>query len=59
MVKELNPDDTTHKRVSFKNVERLLKLGIGGESFNDILTKLLDEEYNRIERRTKRKKKGE
>lgn len=35
-------EDTTHKRVSYKNIERIEKIGKFGESFNDVLSRLLD-----------------
>jgi hypothetical protein len=53
MVKEHDPDGTTHKRVTYRNIARIESIGKMGESFNDVITKLLDD----YERRQKRKQK--
>lgn len=34
--------ETTHKRISYKNIDRVKKLGNFGESFNDVMGRLLD-----------------
>ena len=43
MVETKNPDDTTHKRLSYRNITDIEKLGKYGETFNDIVTKILIE----------------
>ena len=43
MVVEKNPNETTHRRISYKNIERILRIGKMGDSFNDVITMLLDE----------------
>ena len=34
--------ETTHKRISYKNIDRVKKIGNFGESFNDVIERLLD-----------------
>lgn len=34
--------ETTHKRVSYKNIERVTRIGKFGESFNDVIGRILD-----------------
>jgi len=34
--------ETTHKRISYKNIERVKRIGNFGESFNDVIGRLLD-----------------
>lgn len=35
-------EETTHKRISYRNVERVEKIGNFGESFDDVITRVLD-----------------
>jgi hypothetical protein len=55
MVKERDPDETTHKRVTYRNIARIEAIGKMGESFNDVITKLLDDYERRQKRRIKAK----
>ena len=43
MVEAKNPDETTHKRVSYRNIERIENIGKMGDTFNDVLTLILDD----------------
>ena len=43
MVGKTKLDDTTHRRISYRNIERIKAIGKMGDSINDIITMLLDE----------------
>lgn len=48
--------ETTHKRISYKNIDRVKRIGNFGESFNDVIGRLLDfweSEHENAEVRTK------
>lgn len=42
MEENINLDKTTLQRVSYRNIKRIDAIGNRGESFNDVLTKVLD-----------------
>lgn len=45
MVEDKNPDDTTHKRLSYRNITDLENLGKAeyGETFNNVVSKVVTE----------------
>jgi len=66
MEDEKKPEDITLQRISYRNIDRIEKLGRGKrkESFNDVLTRVLDEleenkkEIKRLNSELKSIKKG-
>jgi hypothetical protein len=34
--------DSTHKRISYKNVDRIMDIGKMGDSFDDVISRVLD-----------------